>query len=747
MALIPTIALAGVWTATTSQLLSQGFDLRSQADISTAIGQPANAMLYDLQRERVLTAIWLADSASTHGALDSQRPKTDASLTAVSSMAQGLDGSAEHARATLQPLVNKLQNLPLQDLRAQIDRRSIGSAALESFTQILNAAIFALRQVTQVDDGFLVTASASLGTMVSMAEQIQLEDTALAPAVATGRLTTQARAQFAQAVGAQRFLLAMLPSQLPPEDRAELQQLTSSAAWASVISSQDAVLEQSPPASRSGEAAETTALPEPARYWRAALDQVGSQMKQLIARRGTALLGLQATRANDLIRHGATISAAGFAAVIIVALLSWRITGSLLRRMAGLRKATLEVAEVRLPTLVDRLNRNETVDIESEAPKLDYGHDELGQVAKAFDSAQRTAVRSAVALADARRGFERAILGVARHTQSLVNRQLSLLDRLERAHQEPEVLEALYQLDSQASQMRRYDENLVIIAGGRPGRSWSEPIAVVDVLRSAVGEVADYQRISVHADDQLRLAAHAVADVIHVLAELLDNATAFSPPACPVWVRANQVSRGLAIEIEDRGIGMSAEEYTDASRRLRQPPQFDVLALADDVRLGIFVVGRLAARHNIRITLRPSPYGGTSAILLIPPELVVHEPTPNGHVRIGEFSSIDARFMAPAPVGSGARSTDLPDFASPTPVTTCTPLGSPSSRTLPLRVPQASLVEELRNVPVSRSTPDHRQEPVPPAERVAATMSAFQRGTQYAREFGSGSPTPAKGPQ
>jgi hypothetical protein len=188
--------------------------------------------------------------------------------------------------------------------------------------------------------------------------------------------------------------------------------------------------------------------------------------------------------------------------------------------------ATLRLAQERLPDVVARLDRGEKVDIDLAAPPLDYGRDELGQVAEAFNTAQRTAVHTAVELADTRRGFQKVILGIARQSQNLVNLQLSRLDALEREHQDPDVLEGLYELDSTASQLRRYEENLVIISGEQPRRSWTEPVALIDILRSAVGEVAEYQRVEVHTDEDLCLAPPVVADVIQ-------NSSTTPPPTPP----------------------------------------------------------------------------------------------------------------------------------------------------------------------------------------------------------------------
>jgi len=404
--------------------------------------------------------------------------------------------------------------------------------------------------------------------------------------------------------------------------------------------------------------------------------------------------------------------------------------------------------------VVNRLNSGERVDVAAETADLAYGDDELGQVAQAFNSAQRTALSSAVSLADARYGFQKAIMSVARHSQNLVNRQLDLLDSLERKHPDPDVLEGLYELDSQASQMRRYQENLVIIGGAQPGRRWTEPVALIDVIRGAVSEVADYQRITVDGDERLFLAAHAVADVIHLLAELMDNAVGFSPPACPVSVRSASVGRGLAIEIEDRGLGMTPDELAEINARLSEPAQFDVLALADDIRLGLFLVSHLAARHGIAVALPPSPFGGVSAVVVVPNHLL-HQDAPAQTPAIQERAPLAAvtggvpavqpspSWSAFTPARPAVEAPDAHPVAGPRPIEPPTaPQPSSGTPPLPQRVPQASLAEELRHDPPPADALPDDSEPVPPAEVLSRSMSAFQRGTTQARGFGGSTRSP-----
>ncbi|MGR7000884.1 sensor histidine kinase [Yinghuangia aomiensis] len=183
-----------------------------------------------------------------------------------------------------------------------------------------------------------------------------------------------------------------------------------------------------------------------------------------------------------------------------------------------------------------------------------------------------------------------------------------------------------------------YEENLVILSGHQPGRRWSKPVRVVDIVRSAVGEVEDYERIDVHMSSELLLQGAAVGAVIHLLAELLENATTFSPPRTPVEARGMPVAKGLVVEIEDRGLGMAEDDYAALNTELEQPRAFDMVALAEDVRLGLFVVARLAERHGIGATLRASPYGGTLAIVFLPEELIVRP----GEEGAGDGRSSDA---------------------------------------------------------------------------------------------------------
>ena len=344
---------------------------------------------------------------------------------------------------------------------------------------------------------------------------------------------------------------------------------------------------------------------------------------------------------------------------------------SIIRRLGGLERNALQLAENQLPDVVGRLRRGENVDVNAEAPPLRVGRDEIGRVGQAFDLVRQTAIRAAVEEARLRQGLNDVFRSLARRSQSLLHRQLSLLDQMERRATDPEALDDLFRLDHLTTRMRRHAEGLVILAGAPPGRGWSSPVRMVDVMRGAIAEVEDYARVSVATRSQAALTGSAVADVIHLLAELIENATTLSPPYTSVRVSGDTVANGFVIEVEDRGLGMSPARLAELNDRLANPPEFNP---SDSEQLGLFVVSQLAKRHGVRVTLKASPYGGTAAIVLVPRHLVVTEEafrtglpgepamtqlTANGNHAVPSISSMPAIPAELAGQGSGSGFTEL----------------------------------------------------------------------------------------
>jgi signal transduction histidine kinase len=352
------------------------------------------------------------------------------------------------------------------------------------------------------------------------------------------------------------------------------------------------------------------------------------------------------TKLHDLYLAGGL----GLAAVILSVVLSVWIAVSLTRRLHRLRDSALDMANVRLPDVVRRLRGGQDVDVAAQLPMLDSGPDEIGQVKAAFNTAQRVAMEAAVDEARVRRGINDVFRNLARRSQALLERQMSLLDALERQADDPEHLESLFRIDHLTTRMRRHAESLIVLAGDLPKRAFPDPVPFVDVLRAAAAEVEEYRRVSVSCQAPAALAGPAVADVIHMLAEFVENATIFSPPNTEVRVTGDLVANGFAAEIEDRGLGMSEDDLAAVNASLASPPLFD---LSGSDRFGLFVAAQLALRHGIRVTVRHSAYGGATAIVLIPRDLVVPAatlgPGGNGRAVAPARPSVPRRPAVPAP--------------------------------------------------------------------------------------------------
>jgi hypothetical protein len=303
--------------------------------------------------------------------------------------------------------------------------------------------------------------------------------------------------------------------------------------------------------------------------------------------------------------------------------LSFYIGRNLVRQLRRLRESALSLAGEKLPRVISQLRDGQAVDLSEYAAPADTAtRDEIEQVQQAFNVVQQTAVQSAVDEARLRRGISDVFRNLAGRSQSLLHRQLTLLDGMERRATEPDELEDLFRIDHLTTRMRRHAEGLIILSGEAPARGWRQPVPLIDVLRAAVAEVEDYTRVRVLSRTKAAVAGHAVADVIHLIAELAENATVFSPPNTPVRIQGDVVGRGFAVEIEDRGLGISPERLAEINADLASPRQFD---LSDSNRLGLFITGQLARRHDIAVALQPSVYGGTTAVVLIPTALVVDE--------------------------------------------------------------------------------------------------------------------------
>jgi len=348
--------------------------------------------------------------------------------------------------------------------------------------------------------------------------------------------------------------------------------------------------------------------------------------------------------ANSL--HSAIIvSVATLLLLILVLLITTFVARSMIRPLRKLRSDALEVAGSKLPDMVRRLSESEGGDASAEIEPIGVtSTDEIGEVARAFDQVHREAVRLAADEAMLRGNLNAMFVNLSRRSQSLIERQLSLIDNLEQTEQDADRLSSLFRLDHLATRMRRNSENLLVLAGHEAAsRRWSQPVPLVDVLRAAISEIEQYERVVLNVQPGIQVIGQAVNDVVHLVAEIVENATTFSPEDTQVYVTGQPLtSGGVLLDITDNGVGISEQEMAHANWRLDNPPVVDV---AVSRRMGLFVVGRLAARHGVRVRLRHAQSGGLTALIWLPESVAA----PESGAPLGRLRNFEADDYGPAP--------------------------------------------------------------------------------------------------
>ncbi|WP_249126034.1 nitrate- and nitrite sensing domain-containing protein [Streptomyces sp. A2-16] len=348
---------------------------------------------------------------------------------------------------------------------------------------------------------------------------------------------------------------------------------------------------------------------------------------------------------NDAIINATLVLAAILAAFLLA---NW-VARTMSTSMRRLSASAHEIAAQRLPARLTQLTRAVPGRVDDDVVPIPITTtDEIGEVARAFDHVHREAVRLAAEQALLRANINTIFSNLARRSQSLVERQLHMITDLEGSEADPDQLENLFQLDHLATRVRRNGENLLVLSGEAPVQQWDQPLPLVDVLRAAVSEVEQYERIQLSGLPETEIDGRAVNDLVHLLAELLENATTFSSPHAPVHVTATRLPDGrIMLEIHDQGIGLPADEMAAINRNLADPPTVD---LAISQRMGLFVVGRLADRHGIRVQLRPADAGRGTTSLVMLPDTITHrtaatEPDPDTMAMV---AFVDSRYTEEA---------------------------------------------------------------------------------------------------
>jgi signal transduction histidine kinase len=616
---IPLIAMAGLLAYAASTSITNAIDLDRVPNLINAAGIPAAKFGVVLQAERTAAVVYLfapnpnnlAQYQAATGATDKAEPSFTASMTSNAVLGSESPAGAKE----IETILGGLKQLPT--LRAAVKARAITPLnALGAYSQgpadTIELFLIQTKSVNPPTDQ--LPPALGLIATVQAREQLSQEDALLAGMLAGRRMTAADRVAFGTMAGARQTQLQNVDNLLDAPSLAAWNgaQAGSKSQLQQLGSVEQAIMAGTP----------VTKLPLTPQQWQGI---TGPLMTDNF--NGGLAVSQAIINADHKIAHSAwvrvgVVCGAGLLGLLVTILVTTLVARAIIRRLRSLERNALQLAEVQLPDVVGRLRRGEDVDVNAEAPELRVGRDEIGRVGQAFDLVRQTAVRAAVDEARLRQGLNDVFRSLARRSQSLLHRQLTLLDQMERRASDPEALDDLFRLDHLTTRMRRHAEGLVILAGAPPGRSWSSPVRMVDVMRGAIAEVEDYARVSVATRSQAALTGSAVADVIHLLAELIENATTLSPPYTSVRVSGDTVANGFAIEVEDRGLGMNPARLAELNDRLANPPEFNP---SDSEQLGLFVVSQLAKRHGVRVTLKASPYGGTAAIVLIPRHLVVTE--------------------------------------------------------------------------------------------------------------------------
>ncbi|ADI05082.1 ATP-binding region ATPase domain protein [Streptomyces bingchenggensis BCW-1] len=722
--LVPSVALAALWGTYTANGLDQALDLRQTVRDVERVGVTSETAMVALQEERRLSMIYLARPGAGRGALARQRADTDRKLAAMRKAAAPVVKHNPPALKRIFADISKGLGM-LPGFRQQVDARKVNHGdAYAFYTGALATGMsYFEAEARLTNDAKSLNEATTAATLFRALEGLARQNAVLSAGLSSPNgMSAEEQRQFNRLVGVQQEQWKVVAPALRGAQAKRYQAVTTGPEWKAL-----AAAEQS--AMKSGR------IPTGFERWQTSMLQVAENLQQLTLDQVDFAVGYVNDRADTLMTSVIVTSVGALLAIALAVLISVLISRALIRRLRELRGATLRLADEQLPEVIARLQKGDKVELAEAVPEVGHGSDEIGQVAGAFATAQRIAVRAAIEQAETREGISRVFLNLAQRSQGLVHRQLALLDTLERGNEDPDLLAELFRVDHLATRMRRNSENLSILGGAIPARRWRQPVRLAEILRGAASQTEDYSRVKLAGIPEVRLAGPVAGDMMHLLSELVENATTFAPPHTSVQIHAEVVPKGLGIEIEDRGIGMTEEVREEANRLLAAAPEFNVMGFTHDTRLGLFVVARLAARHNIMVTLRPSPYGGTSAIVLAPPELLeVTEAETNTpiHDRAEAMAGTAAPRLGTSPPRREEphvpdhvppKRNDPPDAARPE-------RPQRRSRQLPRRVRQASMEPQLLH-------PVATEPEAGPAERSAEDarrmMAMYQRQSYRGR--------------
>jgi HAMP domain-containing protein len=612
--MIPSTLVLVVGGVVGVRLVTDAVAVDRLSDANSAETELSSSFFPSLVAERAASLFYLAQpTLPNRSALDQARQSVDTDLQPLVDAVARIDDLLPPGARGDDKLVGLLNGLP--ELRTRVDARTVPRLeAYEGFNELTDWLVVSNNQrAGYAPSGPSAGRINRSGDLDRVADLVDRSTAILASGLLAGDMSREEFDEFVVTSGAHEAGVAVLTPQLDADQQQQIAAIQASPEWQQVILFWDSVIFNG----YSDNISSSVPAPQLADVVRA-----GRTLATRLLVMGSANTKndsqVNAAQAQDTLRTAiltAVLLLAGLALAFTVALM---VTARLVNRLSALRRETLDMASTALPLTIDRVRRGERVDLDQEMPTLDHGRDEIGQVASAFNKAQRFAVESAVEESQTREGFNAAFLNIARRSQAILHQQMQVLDRIERSEPDPDRLELLFSLDHLATRERRNAENLIILGGEQPRRQWRNPVALGELVRAAVGESEHYQRVTVARLPHVMVDGGAVGDLVHLLAELVDNATAFSPPAAPIEVHGTVVGRGVVVEVEDQGLGMDDDQLAQANALLADPPDFGLFTLSRDSRIGLFVVARLARRHQVKVSLRASAFGGVRAGLLIP---------------------------------------------------------------------------------------------------------------------------------
>ncbi|WP_176993379.1 sensor histidine kinase [Nonomuraea jiangxiensis] len=626
--LIPTIVgvlLAGVQLANAIGTSAEYRRLTEVAELVQRIG----ALNHELGKERTLTAWYVADRnrAGRFVQLKTQRQATDKARDQVLTAANAID--ATFSTRIQEGVADTRRWLAgLDSLRDSMVENVPPRASIATYTTMISV-FSAIEDALGdgVSDDTLQRDVAALGSLQRVKEEVSRQQIILIVQLLQRRLDKDDWTDFLGSWDKQQAEMAAFEQEAAPRDLAAYQK----GVRGPQVDLADAMRQRALAQVRAADRIRDLDVTVPGRDlnpWYDATTVTGNAIRKIEDGLATKIV-IRTRDLSDTEQRNAIISGALILVLLLLVLvITTRVAGSLVRPLRRLRAEALQVATTRLPETVRLLRESGDGAQVPDVPSVGVNtRDEIGEVARAFDEVHREALRLAGDEAKLRTNVNAMFVNLSRRSQTLVERQLQLIEGLEQGEEDEQRLANLFRLDHLATRMRRNSENLLVLAGQEAARKWSEPVPLVDIARASLSEVENYERVQIQIPSGTLIVGPAVTDTVHLLAELIENAISFSPRESKVHVTSTPAEGGVLVSINDLGIGMSQDELAEANWRLANPPVVDVSVSR---RMGLFVVGRLALRHGIRVQLSMREAGGLSALVMMP-DMLIHGGPGSGH--------------------------------------------------------------------------------------------------------------------